>query len=190
MAQCLKCGATLQPGMPFCTKCGAPCTSESNKSVAPQRPQPLRPSDPKAPVLPQRPQMPQRPSAPLAPAQPQMSGSDKGFFTDAVRSVANAVTGGALNREIAREQQQAVRQQANDDRNEIQQALRSEQSTSSLVLSYTAHKYIAASVGYCLFVPGLTRASYRMNLTSHFLYIPICTFWRSQLIVNSKYCVL
>lgn len=127
MAQCLKCGATLQPGMPFCTKCGAPCTSESNKSVAPQRPQPLRPSDPKAPVLPQRPQMPQRPSAPLAPAQPQMSGSDKGFFTDAVRSVANAVTGGALNREIAREQQQAVRQQANDDRNEIQQALRSEQ---------------------------------------------------------------
>lgn len=127
MAQCLKCGATLQPGIPFCTKCGTPYNPDANKSIAPQRPQPLRPSGPKAPVQPQRPQMPQRPSAPLAPAQPQMSGLDKGFFTDAVRSVANAVTGGALNREIAREQQQAVRQQANDDRNEIQQALRSEQ---------------------------------------------------------------
>lgn len=67
------------------------------------------------PVMPQpgapRPTMP-RPGAPV--------GDNKGRFTNAVRSVANALTGGALNRDIAREQNQALRQQANDAQGEIQ----------------------------------------------------------------------
>ena len=62
-----------------------------------------------------------------APQQPQGQPGQKGWFTDGVRAVANAVTGGALNREIAREQQQAVRQQARDDEGQIAQAQQGQQ---------------------------------------------------------------
>ncbi len=44
------------------------------------------------------------------------------MFTNAVRAVANTVTGGALNRQIANEQRAAVNQQAAAGRQEVQQA--------------------------------------------------------------------
>ncbi len=72
-------------------------------------------------MQPQRPVMPQAPHAPQAPSQPQAP-QNKGMFTNAVRAVANAVTGGALNRQIASEQRAAVNQQANAGREEVRQA--------------------------------------------------------------------
>ena len=59
---------------------------------------------------------------PVASAPKQTPSNDKGWFTDGVRAVANAVTGGALNRDIAREQQQAVRQQERADQGIIEEA--------------------------------------------------------------------
>ena len=59
---------------------------------------------------------------PVASAPKQTQSSDKGWFTDGVRAVANAVTGGALNRDIERQQQQAVRQQAQTDQGVIDEA--------------------------------------------------------------------
>lgn len=60
--------------------------------------------------------------------QPAVQSGQKGWFTDGVRAVANAVTGGQLNRDIQREQQVAVRQQARADRGEIQDAQQAQQS--------------------------------------------------------------
>ncbi len=54
--------------------------------------------------------------------RPQAPQAGKGMFTNAVRAVANAVTGGALNRQIANEQRAAVGQQATTDRAEIRNA--------------------------------------------------------------------
>jgi len=59
---------------------------------------------------------------PVASAPKQAPSGDKGWFTNGVRAVANAVTGGALNRDIQREQQQAVRQQAQADQSVIDEA--------------------------------------------------------------------
>lgn len=56
---------------------------------------------------------------PVASAPKQTQSGDKGWFTNGVRAVANAVTGGALNRDIQREQQQAIRQQAQADQGVI-----------------------------------------------------------------------
>jgi Zn finger protein HypA/HybF involved in hydrogenase expression len=64
--------------------------------------------------------MPQRPQTPQSP-------ENKGFFTNAVRNVANVVTGGALEREIAEQQQTAVSQQVRVFNEEIQAARKSEQ---------------------------------------------------------------
>lgn len=58
---------------------------------------------------------------PVVSAPKQTQSNDKGWFTDGVRAVANAVTGGALNRDIAREQQQAVRQQERADQGIIEE---------------------------------------------------------------------
>ena len=140
MANCKKCGALLQPNVTFCTKCGEPVSLaalQSSSPVRPQRPAMMKaPSAPLAPQAPRRPQpmntpqaprMPQQlssptvpivPTAPSAPQQHQVSGR-KGFFTNAVRSVANAVTGGALNRQIAHEQQQALNAQHKEDQDTI-----------------------------------------------------------------------
>lgn len=138
MSQCPKCGAEIQPGMTFCFQCGTPITNNSNVKSAtpqmPQRPQPLMANGPQALQSPQMPQRPQMPQAMQGPQRPQMptapvtntEAADKGFFTDAVRTVANAITGGALNREIERERNAAVSQQARADQNEIQAATRSE----------------------------------------------------------------
>lgn len=134
---CKKCGATLQPGMKFCTKCGQPIEIQSQSPTQtkgtskPQRPQPLkammpqqpstpqRPMNAQAPIMPQRPTRPQRPVMPQAPHAPQ---GNKGIFTNAVRTVANAMTGGALNRQIAEEQRRAVGQQAAAGQTEIRNA--------------------------------------------------------------------
>lgn len=120
MTNCKRCGALLQPDMTFCKKCGEPIpqvskqVSQPHAPKKPQRPQLLK----AAGTQPQRPVAPTKPKAPVAPTAP----TTKGIFTDAVRSVANAITGGALNEEIAREQQRAVNRQARNDQYEIQQA--------------------------------------------------------------------
>lgn len=123
MTYCKKCGATLQPGMKFCTKCGQPVDLQPQAPQQPMAPQPVRPQ---APVMPQRPMQSQRPVIPQAPTtqSPQPS---KGMFTNAVRSVANAMTGGALNRQIAEEQRQAINQQAAEGRAEIREARNAQQ---------------------------------------------------------------
>ena len=59
--------------------------------------------------------------------QPNQQPNQKGWFTDGVRAVANAVTGGALNRDIVRQQQQAVRQQAQADQGVIDEAHQGQQ---------------------------------------------------------------
>lgn len=125
MSQCSKCGAELQNGAKFCMKCGTPCAGipVKNKSI-PQRPQPLVANGPQRPQMPQTPQGPTRPQMPQAPQVP--SGTNKGFFTDAVRTVANAVTLGGLNRDIERERAAAVRDQAQADRTLLQDAEQSE----------------------------------------------------------------
>ena len=71
--------------------------------------------------------MSQAPQAPQAPQGPQAPQASKGMFTNAVRSVANAMTGGALNRQIAEEQRRAVNQQANESQSEIREARNAQQ---------------------------------------------------------------
>lgn len=147
MTYCKKCGATLQPGMKFCTKCGQPIDIQPQAPIQqsnmnkPQCPQPLKamgapgpqrpqaptmqqPVRPQAPSMPQQPIQPQRPTMPQRPSMPQ---NGKGMFTNAVRSVANAMTGGALNRQIAEEQRRAVNQQATDSQAEIRDARAAQQ---------------------------------------------------------------
>lgn len=126
MAICTKCGSELKPGAKFCMKCGNPVSAPVNQvksvetaAVCPQCGKPLKPGGKfcmgcGAPVA-------QNP-------QPAAQSGQKGWFTDGVRAVANAVTGGQLNRDIQREQQAAVRQQARADRGEIQDAQQAQQS--------------------------------------------------------------
>mgnify|MGYP002657965140 CR=1 FL=1 len=123
MIYCKKCGAMLQSGMKFCTKCGQPVDLQPQAPQQPMAPQPVRPQ---APIMPQRPMQPQRPVMPQAPT-PQSPQASKGIFTNAVRSVANAVTGGALNRQIAEEQRQAINQQTAEGRAEIREARNAQQ---------------------------------------------------------------
>lgn len=129
MIYCKKCGAMLQSGMKFCTKCGQPVDLRPQAPQQPMAPQPVRPQAPimsQRPIMPQRPMQPQRPVIPQAPT-PQSSQASKGIFTNAVRSVANAVTGGALNRQIAEEQRQAINQQTAEGRAEIREARNAQQ---------------------------------------------------------------
>lgn len=142
--QCPKCGNHIEVGQAFCTKCGQAIVMNSQPQVSqppiptqsaaprmpqaprPQAPQPLRPQAPttmqsKAPWRPQMPQMPQMPTAPASPSI-NNNGEQKGWFTNGVRTVANAITGGALNRSIAQEQRQALREQHQDAQAEINQA--------------------------------------------------------------------
>ena len=66
MTYCKKCGAMLQPGMKFCTKCGQPidlqplAPTQPQGVSKPQRPQPLKAMAPQQPMKPQ----PMRPQAP------------------------------------------------------------------------------------------------------------------------------
>ena len=132
MNYCSKCGSVIPEGVSFCPKCGMPVGQSANKATAqmparPQMPKPARPQMPQ-PATPQmsKPAMPQMPK-PARPQMPQPAGTDKGFFTNAVRTVANVVTGGELNREIERERQQAINQQRQNDNGEILSAQQSEQ---------------------------------------------------------------
>ena len=138
MAKCSKCGSELKEGIKFCLKCGQPVgqsvqPQSPTAAPRPMRPQPLKsvqPSQPHKPLQFQQPiaptARPMRPKPMTAPTAPQQP-NDKGFFTNAVRSVANAVTGGALNRDIERQQQQAVRQQAQGDQQQIREAQQAQQ---------------------------------------------------------------
>lgn len=126
MAQCVKCGNDLKPGAKFCMKCGTPVSAPVNQVksveivvVCPQCGKPLKPGAKFCMGC----------GAPVAQnTQPAVQSGQKGWFTDGVRAVANAVTGGQLNRDIQREQQVAVRQQARADRGEIQDAQQAQQS--------------------------------------------------------------
>lgn len=135
MTLCKKCGTPLQPGMKFCTKCGQPVDIQPQAPVQPQapnrpqRPQPLKAAAPQMPQTPQpmRPQAPRMPQSPVQPQRPVMPQNNKGVFTNAVRSVANAVTGGALNRQIEQEQRAALRQQAAEGKEELNEARTAQQ---------------------------------------------------------------
>ena len=93
MNYCSKCGSVIPEGVSFCPKCGMPVGQSANKATAqmparPQMPKPARPQMPQ-PATPQmsKPAMPQMPK-PARPQMPQPAGTDKGFFTNAVRTVA------------------------------------------------------------------------------------------------------
>lgn len=119
--KCSKCGAELKEGQKFCTKCGTPVNANpqpvakqvDSSSVCPKCGTPLKPGQ----------KFCTKCGTPVG-STPQGQPGQKGWFTDGVRAVANAITGGNLNREIAREQEQAVRRQARDDHGQITQAQR------------------------------------------------------------------
>ena len=125
-AVCNQCGSELKPGAKFCTKCGNPVSvapaatmqKATNAAVCNQCGGELKPGA----------KFCTKCGAPQQPAgqQPQQPGQ-KGWFTDGVRAVANAVTGGQLNRDIQREQEAAVRQQARQDQGEIRDAQQAQQ---------------------------------------------------------------
>ena len=120
MSKCLKCGSELKEGQKFCMKCGTPVSTNPQQPAAKQMTaavcskcgNPLKPGQ----------KFCMKCGTPVASAPKQTPSNDKGWFTDGVRAVANAVTGGALNRDIAREQQQAVRQQERADQGIIEEA--------------------------------------------------------------------
>lgn len=120
MSKCLKCGSELKEGQKFCMKCGTPVSTNPQQPAAKQMTaavcskcgNPLKPGQ----------KFCMKCGTPVASAPQQTQSNDKGWFTDGVRAVANAVTGGALNRDIAREQQQAVRQQERADQGIIEEA--------------------------------------------------------------------
>ena len=120
MSKCLKCGSELKEGQKFCMKCGTPVSTNPQQPAAKQMTaavcskcgNPLKPGQ----------KFCMKCGTPVASTPKQTQSNDKGWFTDGVRAVANAVTGGALNRDIAREQQQAVRQQERADQGIIEEA--------------------------------------------------------------------
>lgn len=120
MSKCLKCGSELKEGQKFCMKCGTPVSTNPKQPAAKQMiaavcskcGNPLKPGQ----------KFCMKCGTPVASAPKQTLSNDKGWFTDGVRAVANAVTGGALNRDIARDQQQAVRQQERADQGIIEEA--------------------------------------------------------------------
>ena len=120
MSKCLKCGSELKEGQKFCMKCGTPVSTNPQQPAAKQMTtavcskcgNPLKPGQ----------KFCMKCGTPVASAPKQTQSNDKGWFTDGVRAVANAVTGGALNRDIAREQQQVVRQQERADQGIIEEA--------------------------------------------------------------------
>lgn len=120
MAKCLKCGSELKEGQKFCMKCGQPVSANLQATIPKQDTfsavctkcgNPLNPGQ----------KFCMKCGTPVAVAQKAQPG-EKGWFTDGVRAVANAVTGGALNRDIERQQQQAIRQQARADQGLVDDA--------------------------------------------------------------------
>ncbi len=125
--KCSKCGNEMKPGQKFCMKCGTPASSmNDNKS------QSACPKCGNTDIKPGQ-KFCMKCGQPLSitsqnkQVQSQVNTGNKGWFTDGVRTVANAVTGGALNRDIERQQQQAVRQQAQADQGVIAEAQQGQQ---------------------------------------------------------------
>lgn len=122
---CPSCGKPLKPGAKFCMGCGAPITASVaqvkpvESSVCPSCGKPLKPGAKFCMGC----------GTPIAQtSQPASKAETKGWFTDGVRAVANAVTGGQLNRDIQREQQAAVNQQSRADQGEIRDAQQAQRS--------------------------------------------------------------
>ena len=107
---CPKCGREFKPGMKFCMGCGAPLQAVKNlpANVCPKCGCEFEPGMKFCMGC----------GAPIA----QPAAGEKGWFTDGVRAVANAITGGQMNRDIQREQQDAVNRQARADQGDIQDA--------------------------------------------------------------------
>ena len=128
MPKCPKCGNDVREGQKFCMKCGTPLnvqpqqsaakSSTEASSVCPKCGNPTKPGQ----KFCMKCGMPLDAKAQHQPAASQGSSGQKGWFTDGVRAVANAITGGALNRDIERQQQQAIRQQAQTDQGVIDEA--------------------------------------------------------------------
>ena len=121
MAKCTKCGSELKDGQKFCTKCGTP-VSANPQAVSKEIAAAAVCSKCGSPLKPGQKFCTKCGTPAVAPQQTKSQSGEKGWFTDGVRAVANAVTGGALNRDIAREQQQAVRQQERADQGIIDEA--------------------------------------------------------------------
>ena len=70
-----------------------------------------------------------QPGRPVQPVRPQQPGSDaqKGFMANLGRAVGNFVSGGALNRYIQRQRDEAARVQAQADRGDIRDAQQAQQ---------------------------------------------------------------
>ena len=70
-----------------------------------------------------------QPGRPVQPVRPQQLGSDaqKGFMANLGRAVGNFVSGGALNRDIQRQRDEAARAQAQADRGDILDAQQAQQ---------------------------------------------------------------
>ena len=116
MAKCLKCGNELKDGQKFCMKCGTPVSANPQQPASKQASAPAVCAKCGNPLKPgQKFCMKCGTPVAAAPQQAPQQAGEKGWFTDGVRAVANAVTGGALNRDIERQQQQAVRQQISLD---------------------------------------------------------------------------
>ena len=124
MAKCSKCGSELKEGQKFCMKCGTPATANSPVAVKRQPIEAAVCANCGNPLKPGQ-KFCMKCGTPVRVAtqqQPNQQPNQKGWFTDGVRAVANAVTGGALTRDIVRQQQQAVRQQAQADQGVIDEA--------------------------------------------------------------------
>lgn len=134
MATCNKCGNVLKPGAKFCTKCGSPVTASADKQMSssgdfcPQCKKPLKPGAKFCTLC----------GAKILQHGTVQSDSvqaeQKGWFTDGVRAVANALTGGQLNRDIAREQNAAISQQENQARTQIREAQQAQQTTEQALI--------------------------------------------------------
>lgn len=124
MPKCSKCGNEVKDGQKFCMKCGTPVSVNSQQAETKQISAPTVCAKCGNPLNPGQ-KFCMKCGTPVSAAPPQHS--EKGWFTDGVRAVANAVTGGALNRDIEREQAAAVRQQARQDQGQIDQAQQGQQ---------------------------------------------------------------
>lgn len=124
--KCIKCGNELREGQKFCTKCGTPVSVNPSTSAPNQVAGGAVCAKCGSPLKSGQKFCTKCGTPAVAPQQTKSQSGEKGRFTDGVRAVANAVTGGSLNRDIAREQQQAVRQQERADQgviDEVQQGL-------------------------------------------------------------------
>lgn len=134
MATCNKCGNVLKPGAKFCTKCGSPVTASADKQMSPSGdlcPQCKKPLKPGAKFCTScGAKIMQQGTVQSNPVQAEQ----KGWFTDGVRAVANVLTGGQLNRDIAREQNAAISQQENQARTQIREAQQAQQTTEQALI--------------------------------------------------------